>query len=71
MSDVELLDTVALLRDLPEFGLVRGQVGAVMDDAGGDCVLVEFADFEGRSVSLPTIRRADLLRLKGALVAVE
>ncbi len=71
MSDVELLDTVALLRDLPEFGLVRGQVGAVMDDAGGDSVLVEFADFEGRSVSLPTIRRADLLRLKGALVAAE
>lgn len=72
MADVALLDTVALLKDLPEWGLVRGQVGAVVDDSGGADVLVEFTDADGRTISLPGVPRTDLLALKGVpLLAAE
>lgn len=63
--------TVALLKDLPEFGLVRGQVGALVDDAGGDAVFVEFVDPDGRTIALPAVRSADLLVLKGVPAAAE
>jgi hypothetical protein len=71
MADIAILDSVALLRDLPEFGLVRGQVGAVVDNVGGGEVLVEFADADGRTIALPAISRADLLALKEARQAAE
>jgi hypothetical protein len=34
MADIEMLSEVALLEDLPEEGLVRGQVGAVVEKWG-------------------------------------
>jgi hypothetical protein len=72
MAEVALLDTVALLRDVPEHRLVRGQVGAVVDDAGGEAVMVEFVDDDGSTVATPHLRRADLLVLKFApLLAAE
>lgn len=72
MADVALLDTVALLRDLPELGLVRGQVGAVVDDSGTGDVLVEFTDSSGRTLATPVLPRADLLALRGVpLLAAE
>jgi hypothetical protein len=32
VADIEMLSVVALLEDLPEVGLVRGQVGAVFEN---------------------------------------
>lgn len=72
MAKIAPFDTVALLRDLPEWGLVRGQVGAVVDVLGEDAVLVEFADPDGRAIALPGVQCADLLLLKGVpLLAAE
>jgi hypothetical protein len=69
---VKELDVVALLRDLPEYRLVRGQVGTVVDaPSGGHDVLVEFVDATGRTVSLPQIARADLLALSYEAAAAE
>jgi uncharacterized protein DUF4926 len=34
VADIEMLSVVALLEDLPEVGLVRGQVGAVVENRG-------------------------------------
>lgn len=66
------LDSVALLRDLPEHGLKRGHVGAVVDASDGDdAVLVEFVDAEGRTTACPRIARADLLVLDYQRVAAE
>jgi hypothetical protein len=31
MTDIEILSVVAMLEDLPEHGLVRGQVGTVVE----------------------------------------
>jgi len=45
---IKLLDVVALTRDLPEHGLVRGQVGTVVEVLGADTFEVEFSDNHGR-----------------------
>jgi Domain of unknown function (DUF4926) len=66
-----LLDVVALLRDLPEQGLARGDVGAVVDDAGGPQVLVEFADADGETVAMIAVLRSDLLALNYEHLAAE
>jgi hypothetical protein len=43
-----LLDVVALLSDVPSHGLVRGQVGTVVELLDGACE-VEFSDDEGKT----------------------
>jgi hypothetical protein len=57
-----LLDVVALLSDLPEHGLVRGQVGTVVELLDG-AYEVEFSDDEGRTYAELAIRRDQLLVL--------
>lgn len=66
-----LFDVVALLRDVPESGLIRGQVGTVVDDANGELVLVEFANSEGETFASPSLARRDLLVLSYESVAAE
>ena len=41
------LDVVALLVDVPEYALARGQVGTVVEDLDDQTVLVEFSDDSG------------------------
>jgi hypothetical protein len=65
------LDVVALLRDLPGVGLKRGQVGTVVDDSGGQSVVVEFADPDGVAYANPTVLRKDLLVLSYEPAAAE
>ena len=43
------LDVVSLLVDLPEHGLVRGQVGTVVERFAEGAYEVEFSDDEGRT----------------------
>ncbi len=43
-----LLDVVALLSDVPAHGLLRGQVGTVVELLDGACE-VEFSDDEGKT----------------------
>ncbi|MGH9563079.1 MAG: DUF4926 domain-containing protein [Terracidiphilus sp.] len=63
MPEIELLSEVALLRDLPEHGLVRGQVGTVVETLADGAVEVEFSDDHGRTYALPAVRLEDLVRL--------
>jgi hypothetical protein len=50
MSDVRLLDVVALIVDLPQYNLWRGQVGTVVETlAEGTAFEVEFSDRDGRT----------------------
>lgn len=60
---ISLLDTVALLRDLPELGLRKGQVGAVVEELDPATVEVEFIDSSGDTFALTPLARNDLLRL--------
>jgi hypothetical protein len=63
MPDLELLAEVALLRDLPELGLVRGQVGTVVELLPPDAVEVEFLDNQGQTYATGAVRSEDLVRL--------
>lgn len=45
---IAVLDPVALLDDVPALGLVRGQVGKVVEQLNDDMWEVEFSDDEGR-----------------------
>lgn len=49
-KQINLLDVVALTLDLPEYGLLQGQVGTVVEVlADGEAFEVEFSDREGRT----------------------
>lgn len=63
MPDLELLSTVALLEDLPRPGLVRGQIGTIVERLSPSVAIVEFCDNEGRTYALETLDSDILLRL--------
>jgi hypothetical protein len=48
-APVAVLDVIALLIDVPEHGLVRGQVGTVVEKLDGNVFEIEFSDDEGRT----------------------
>ena len=64
-----ILDVVALTQDLPEHGLVRGQVGTIVEDLGGDVVEVEFADTNGVPYAMLGVKQKDLMLLTHERVA--
>jgi hypothetical protein len=64
-----LLDVVALLSDMKAEGLVKGQVGTVVDELDGDYALVEFCDQDGSTYAMPALPVSALLRLSYERVA--
>jgi hypothetical protein len=63
MAGIKLLDTVAVVTDVPELGLSAGEVGAVVDELGGDAFDVEFVDPSGATYALHTLRSDQLVAL--------
>jgi hypothetical protein len=57
-----LLDVVALLTDVPDRGLLRGQVGTVVEVLDG-AFEIEFSDDEGRTYAEIALRAEQLLVL--------
>ena len=43
----KLLDVIALLEDIPEHSLIRGQVGTLVEELSRDVFEVEFSDNQG------------------------
>jgi hypothetical protein len=60
---MQLLDVVALLQDLPELGLIRGQVGTIFEMYEPDVFEVEFIDSNGHTYALETLSVAVLMIL--------
>ena len=60
---MELLSEVAVLRDMPEKGLVRGQVGTVVELLAPSVAEVEFCDDQGRAYALAALHAEELIRL--------
>jgi hypothetical protein len=56
----KLLDTVVLNVDLPEHGLQRGDLGAVVQVYGPNAVEVEFVNGAGRTQALLTLEASDV-----------
>jgi hypothetical protein len=59
----ELLDVVALLRNVPAKRLARGQVGTIVERLAPDVFEVEFSDDQGRTYALLPVRASELMRL--------
>jgi hypothetical protein len=60
---VKLLDTVALVEDLPERKLKRGEVGTVVEVLAPDVYEVEFCDDEGQTYAALALRSEQLIAL--------
>jgi hypothetical protein len=60
---IKLLDTVALLEDLPERKLKRGEVGTVVEILAPDIYEVEFCDEEGQTYAELALRNDQLITL--------
>ncbi|AGY59373.1 DUF4926 domain-containing protein [Gloeobacter kilaueensis] len=60
---MKLLDTVALLEDLPERKLYRGQVGTLVEELAPGVYEVEFSDDEGRTYASLALQLEQLLIL--------
>ncbi len=58
--DIAVLDTVVLDRDLPERGLRRGDIGAVVERYEPDGAEVEFVTASGKTQALVTLKLSDL-----------
>jgi hypothetical protein len=56
MMDIEMLSVVALLDDLPDEGLVRGQVGTVVESWAPGVYEVEFCDDEGKTYAMVALK---------------
>lgn len=63
MADIEMLSVVALLEDLPEHSLVRGQVGTVVEYLAPGVYEVEFCDDKGRTYAMASLKAEQLMRL--------
>ncbi len=61
MKPINELDCVALTCDVPEHGLMRGDVGtAVLMHDEGAAFEVEFVGYDGHTVALLTLEREQL-----------
>ena len=63
MPELNLLATVALMTDVPEKGLLRGQVGTVVERLGPGIYEVEFSDDNGRTYATLPAETSHLLPL--------
>jgi hypothetical protein len=56
----KILDTVVLDRDLPDLGLRKGDLGAVVQVYKQDGIEVEFVAASGRTEALVTLKESDV-----------
>ena len=65
------LDTVVLARDLPEHGLRKGDLGAVVEVYEPDGIEVEFVTASGRTEAVLTLEVSDVRPVaEGDILAV-
>lgn len=62
-TPIQLLDTVAVIRDLPNLGLTSGEVGAVVEVFDDGAFEVEFCDTAGQTYGLHTLRPDQVVHL--------
>lgn len=60
---MQVHDVVALIRDVPESGLVKGQVGSIVDQWRDDVFEVEFADLDGKAYAFVALPENALMSL--------
>lgn len=63
MTELEMLSVVALMEELPEKGLRRGQVGTIVESLAPGVYEIESSDDQGRTYASAAVRADQLLRL--------
>jgi hypothetical protein len=63
MTEIPMLSVVALLEDIPEQGLSRGQVGTVVEGLDPGAYEVEFSDDSGQTYASLGLRCDQLMPL--------
>jgi hypothetical protein len=62
MADLDILSVVALTEEIPEKGLLRGQVGTVVEKLAPGVYEIEFSD-HGRTYASIAVPAGRLMRL--------
>ncbi|RUT09803.1 hypothetical protein DSM106972_002980 [Dulcicalothrix desertica PCC 7102] len=62
-AEIRLLDIVALVEDLPEYGIYRGQVGTVTDIVAENVFEVDFSDTSGQTFAELNLTSQQLMLL--------
>ena len=62
-QNIRLLDVVALTADMADKGLLRGQVGTVVEILSPSAFEVEFSDDQGHSYAQLALRESQLMVL--------
>ena len=60
---IKVLDVVALLKDCPDKGLLKGQVGTAVERLAENVFEVEFSNTKGEMVALEEVHMDDLFLL--------
>ena len=60
---MKLLDVVALIEDLTDLGLYRGQVGTIVEEYEPEVFEVEFSDTTGFAYAIETLNANQLMLL--------
>jgi hypothetical protein len=63
MAELEMLSVVALVEELPQKGLGRGQVGTIVERLAPGVYEVEFSDDNGRAYASAALPAEKLMRL--------
>ncbi len=61
----KLLETAVLNKDMPDHGLKKGDVGAVVEIYSANALEVEFVRGSGETQALVTLKKRDLRRIAG------
>lgn len=69
MQKIKVLDTVALLTDIPEKNLSKGQVGTVVEKLDGNTFEIEFSNIKGETILTTPLNRKDLILLRFELAS--
>jgi len=63
MDEIKLLDVVALIENLENEGLRRGEVGTVVEQWNDGVFEVEFSDNSGKTYAFAALRPDQLMKL--------
>ena len=63
MKHFNVLDVVALLHELPEKNILKGQVGTIVEKLDDNVFEVEFCNNNGETIALETLSAKELFLL--------
>jgi hypothetical protein len=64
MDHFKTFDVVALLHDLPDRNMIKGQVGTIVEKLDDNVFEVEFCGKNGETIALETLKAGDLFLLR-------